>query len=189
MDNEDRNMNFFDYKIRADLKKKCKEMKVRLSKESDVHNVLIDVITLVSDGSHEDATKNLQETVNFMANYRTTINRMIDPTSHTGWQMDMEDELEHLYWTLIHRFWKTYLIKVLVSHKRKIKPKYKPYESLKRSQFFVAHTSTITQFRSASMKEEERLSKIQEDLNAEYQGKAASALVKEEILRADIEFE
>ena len=185
-DNSD--SNFFDYKIRAMLKEKCKEMKVRLSAELARHDVIIDVITLVSDGDQEAAVKNLQETVNFMANYRTAINRLLDPsTTETVPQMFSESQLDYLYWDMIYQFWKTYVIKVLVSHRRKIKPKFKPHELLKRSQFFVNHTSSVSDFLAASIKEKKRLSKIQKDLNGEYHGKPA--VVEDEILKSDIEFE
>ena len=191
LNNENSDCNFFDYKIRASLKQRCKGLKVKLSYQSSEHDVLIDVITLVSDGDNENAVRNLQETVNFMANYRTSINRLNDPSTVTEdavlQKWDMESDLEDLYWNLIYRFWKTYLIKVLVSHRRKIKPKYKPYESLRRSQFFVNHTSTIGQFLFASKKEERRLFKIQQDLDAEYKGNAA--VIEDKILRSDVEFE
>ena len=187
-DNEDSNSNFFDYKIRDILKQKCKEMKVRLSDELATHDVLLDVITLVSNGDHEAAVRNLQETVNFMANYRTSINRLQDAsTTGTVQQMMMEHALDDFYWKMIYRFWKAYFIKVLVSHQRKIKPKFSPHESLKRSQFFVNHTSSVSEFFSASHKEMRRLSKIQSDLDAEYQGKPV--VVEDKILRSDIEFE
>ena len=179
--------NFFDYKIRAALKQKCKEMKVKLSDELTTHDALLDVITLVSDGDQEAAVRNLQETVNFMANYRTSINRLLDPSTTDTFQPFVENYLDDLYWNIIYRFWKTYFIKVLVSHQRKIKPKYKPHESLKKSQFFVNHTSSVSDFLSASRKEMRRLSKMQKNLDAEYQGKPA--VVEDKILRSDIEFE
>ena len=184
---EERHNNVFDYQIRESLKKKCKEMKVRLSEDCIDHIVLLDVITLVSDGDKDAAVKNLQETVNFMSNYRTAINRLLDSSPHAP--MNIENYLDDLYWNLIYCFWKTYFIKVLVSHRRKIKPKYKPHESLRRSQFFVNHTSTIYQFLSASRKEEKRLLKMQKDLDLEYQGKVTSLLSEEGALRADIVFE
>ena len=184
---EERHNNVFDYQIRESLKKKCKEMKVRLSEDCIDHIVLLDVITLVSDGDKDAAVKNLQETVNFMSNYRTAINRLLDASPHAP--MNIENYLDDLYWNLIYCFWKTYFIKVLVSHRRKIKPKYKPHESLRRSQFFVNHTSTIYQFLSASRKEEKRLLKMQKDLDLEYQRKATSLLSEEGALRADIVFE
>ena len=180
--------NFFDYKIRALLKQKCKDMKVRLSDELATHDVLLDVITLVSDGDHEAAVRNLQETVNFMSNYRTSINRLLDPsTTDTLQQIIFEDDLDVLYWNIMYRFWKTYFIKVLVSHRRKIKPKYEPHESLKKSQFFVNHTSSVSDFLYASEEVMRRFSKMQKDLDAEYQGKPA--VVEDKILRSDIEFE
>ena len=189
-DNEDSasDSNIFDYKIRDNLRQKCKEMKVRLSQEIAGHDVLLDVITLVSDGDHEAAVRNLQETVNFMANYKTSINRLLDPSTIEAVPLTFnESQLEYLYWNMIYQFWKTYVIKVLVSHRRKIKPKFKPYESLKRSLFFVNHTSSVSDFLSASTKEKKRLCKIQKDLDAEYHGKPA--VLEDKILKSDIQFE
>ena len=180
--------NFFDYKIRDNLKEKCKEMKVRLSQEIAGHDALLDVITLVSDGDHEAAVRNLQETVNFMANYKTSINRLLDPSTIEAVPLTFnESQLEYLYWNMIYQFWKTYVIKVLVSHRRKIKPKFKPHESLKSSMFFVNHTSSVSDFLSASIKEKKRLCKIQKDLDSEYHGKPA--VLEDKILKSDIEFE
>ena len=111
--------NSYDFLVSDCLLQKCKEMNYKIHYDPEKHKVMMDMITYCSQGSRDEALRNLMTTKEFQNRFKSVCSRLNIPP---GFPVPPSYYSQHWVYSFLFKFWRKCFLEVKIAVEKKEAP-------------------------------------------------------------------